>query len=409
MRNGWYLMGLAWLMAACSGAPQGGAEGVCTVDVAGAMENHVELKMSELGKSVRYIPLETNDSCLVGRNPRLQVLDNHLLVYVNKECMVFDKEGKFLNRVGHVGDDPEGYSSAVPTYNDVDGSLYFKRRPATLQRYGLQGDYLGKVTVPTPPDSPSDYAFTDSLIIGYYANILGGENLRSLLFFNEAGELLDTVPSLLPDTPGKSHTDIASFNIRHAGISFFSIVDYKDGSRSSFIGYDFPLWKSNGQVRLNEAFCDTIYTVKRDGLEPYIVFQLGKWHWGADARMSSDAHESRLVLSTVFETPSVIFFQCVRSLYAEDPVAINGVYDRATGTTRMNLEEKGFADDLTGFMPFHPQAYSARGEFAAILDAGKVLAWLEEHPDATRNEQLARLAAELDEEANPVVVLTVPE
>ena len=409
MRNGWYLMGLAWLMAACSGAPQGGAEGVCTVDVAGAMENHVELKMSELGKSVRYIPLETNDSCLVGSNPRLLVLDNHLLVYANKECMVFDKEGKFLNRVGHVGDDPEGYSSAVPTYNDVDGSLYFKRRPATLQRYGLQGDYLGKVKVPTPPDSPSDYLFADSLIIGRYANMLGGEHLRSLLFFNGTGEQLDTVPSLLPDMPGKGVNDIAGISVRRTGISRFVMTAYNDGSSSSSIVENLPLWKSNGQVRLNEGFCDTIYTVKRDGLEPYIVFQLGKWHWGADARMSSDAHESRLVLGAVFETPSVLFFQCVRSLYAEKPETINGVYDRATGTTRMNLEEEGFADDLTGFMPFHPQAYSARGEFASILDAGKVLAWLEEHPDAARNEQLAQLAAGLDEEANPVVVLTVPE
>ena len=74
------------------------------------------------------------------------------------------------------------------------------RRPGKLQKYDLQGNYRGGVTIPTPPDSPSDFSFTDSVIIGRYGNIVG-DNGRALLLFNEAGELIDTVPSLLPVLP----------------------------------------------------------------------------------------------------------------------------------------------------------------------------------------------------------------
>ena len=39
MRKGWlYATGLVCLMAACTGTPQSSADGLCSIDVAGAME-----------------------------------------------------------------------------------------------------------------------------------------------------------------------------------------------------------------------------------------------------------------------------------------------------------------------------------------------------------------------------------
>ena len=137
MRKGWlYATGLVCLMAACTGTPQSSADGLCSIDVAGAMEKPAE-------------------SCLIGGNPNILLLDKQIAVVSGKNCFLFDKEtGKFLTKVGHVGEDPEAYSGPAPTYNDVDGLLYFMRRPATLQKYDMQGKYRGKLTIPTPPASP---------------------------------------------------------------------------------------------------------------------------------------------------------------------------------------------------------------------------------------------------------------
>lgn len=154
MRKGWlYATGLSCLMAACTGTPQSSADDeLCSIDVAGAMEKPAELKLSELGSDVRYVPLETTDSCLVGGSPNILLLDKEIVVFSRQTCFIFDKEsGKFLSKVGHLGDDPEAYSTAAPTYNDVNGLLYFMRRPGKLQKYDLQGNYRGGVTIPTPP------------------------------------------------------------------------------------------------------------------------------------------------------------------------------------------------------------------------------------------------------------------
>ena len=66
-----YVTGAVGLMlAACQPSAQKASEGgLLHIDVAGAMEVLTELKVSDLGTHVRYVPLETNDSCLIGRNP----------------------------------------------------------------------------------------------------------------------------------------------------------------------------------------------------------------------------------------------------------------------------------------------------------------------------------------------------
>lgn len=406
MKKDWlYAVCFVCLAAACSGTPQTEVEGVCTIDVAGAMENPVELKLSELGNDVRYVALETTDSCLVGANPDVVLLDKYILVTFRNACLVFDKSsGKFLNKVGHTGDDPEAYSYATIIYNDVDNLLYFKRGSNVLQKYDLQGNYRGKVVIPTPPAAPADFIFTDSLIIGHYNNIARGYNARALLFFNEAGEQIDTVPSLLPVLEEKGMEDIAGISIQKQGISGIVLSDFKDGSRAAAIsGHPF-LWKSNNKIRFKENFNDTVYTVNRDNLQPYLVFDMGKWHWGAEARTDSKNNESRLLVGAVFETKDNVFFQCIRGLYTDEPETFNGIYDRKAGTTHLYAEKAGITDDLTGFMPFRPKTCSARGEYATIVGADEVLAWLEEHPETAGNEKSAELK-KLTEDSNPVVVI----
>ena len=410
MRKGWlYATGLSCLMAACTGTPQSSADGLCSsIDVAGAMEKPAELKLSELGSDVCYVPLETTDSCLVGGSPNILLLDKEIVVFSRQTCFIFDKEsGKFLSKVGHLGDDPEAYSTAAPTYNDVNGLLYFMRRPGKLQKYDLQGNYRGGVTIPTPPDSPSDFSFTDSVIIGRYGNIVG-DNGRALLLFNETGEQLDTVPSLLPVLPNRGVDDINSISVKKQGNAGIILTTFKSGDASASVAGIPFLWKSDNKIRYKENFNDTIYTVEGNELTPYIAFSTGKWHWGAEARTESKDNEKRLLVGCIFETDHTVFFQCIRGLYTDEPETFNGIYDRKANTTRMYAEKEGIKDDLTGFMAFRPKACSAQGEYGMIIDAGEVMTWLEENPEAAENEKLSALK-ELTDDSNPVVIITVPK
>ena len=70
-------------------------------------------RLSEIAKSIRIVPLETNPGCLIGSTSHLYVGKNSILVSTSggeNKLMHFTSEGKFLNKIGGVGKGPGEYS-----------------------------------------------------------------------------------------------------------------------------------------------------------------------------------------------------------------------------------------------------------------------------------------------------------
>ena len=121
--------------------------------------------------------------------------------------MVFDKDsGKFLRSIGHIGNDPGGYSEATFWIDDITGELYFIGWNGTLMRYDLQGNYLGDVKVASNLGvrNPACFVFTDSLIVSHQLSLLpiqGNEKKSPFLLLDKQGNVIDSIPSLLPVIP----------------------------------------------------------------------------------------------------------------------------------------------------------------------------------------------------------------
>lgn len=83
------------------------------IQLSDAMDRTELLDASELSETVTYIPLETNDSVIVGNIPDITVLDSVILVSsLSQSLQAFDrKTGKFIANIGHIGNDPEGYAA----------------------------------------------------------------------------------------------------------------------------------------------------------------------------------------------------------------------------------------------------------------------------------------------------------
>ena len=122
----WGIMLLAMMWSACSSGQGEKTQGV--IDVSSAFENLTELKVSQLGKTVRYVPLETTDESLIGATAALHLLKDKILVVTEGKCMSFDKTtGKYLGNIGHTGDDPEGYTYATCYINPKDEKMLVRR------------------------------------------------------------------------------------------------------------------------------------------------------------------------------------------------------------------------------------------------------------------------------------------
>lgn len=393
----------ASMMISCQPTSQKADNTLTVINIESAAAKQTELKVSELGSNIRYLPLETTDSCLIGNKPKIKIIENRILVLSNNTVYCFDKEtGNFLNTIGHTGDDPQGYSSNLPSYNKSDGMLYFNRQPDQLQRYDMKGIYHGKVTIATPPSIPSSFAFLDTLLVGHYHNIAQlNKHNRALAFFTKNGMLIDTISSVLPTLPSMEVSDIASINVFMLGNAGTIISKFKDGTSSIGILNPTSLWEQDGELRFKEAFNDTIYNVSATKkLEPWAVFHLGEYGIKYKERWSEDESDGKLIPIFLLESKQKLFFQCAEGLSK----TLNGIYDKSSGTTHMNKEENGFTDDINGFMDFKPNTCSEKGEYAQMVEAADVINFFDENPEEKKNKAFATLL-NIGEDDNPVVVL----
>lgn len=403
------------LLASCSKTTSSQKSGeMIEIDIVSGMAELTDLKVSDLGKTIRYVPLETTDSCLVGDKPRVRLLRDKIMVITKKQCLLFDKQtGKFLCSVGHIGEDPEGYSETMCWINDESDLIYFFRRPDKLMKYNQQGEMVGTVSVPQTSGVPDYFTFSDSTIIGHYGNTMGVP-VRSLVFFTESGEVLDTIPSLLPATSMFNMGDLKGFSILKStdiygnlGLDGLVLMDFKDDTRIITAPNSCLLWKCDGDVRFTELFTDTLYTVKNHTLRPYLAFNTGEYHWGMEERMSKENTKERIRISYVAESSDRLFFQYIKGSH-DRYGPYNGIYDKKSGITKFASTGAGFIDDLTHFMPVYPTTVNGtQGEYASLVGVPEIQKWLKEHPETKIDGKLAFLN-QLDDEANPVIVILEP-
>lgn len=386
------------------------------IDIASGIEHLTTLKASDIVTDIQYIPLETNDNCLVSGSPSIQVFNNKIVITSRKDCFLFNKEdGKFICSVGHVGNDPEGYRSAQCWIDEITGIFYFKGWKNELIKYDQNGKFLGKITLPKEPeptDSPSHFIFSDSLIIGRYSNMTGYD-IRSLAFFSQNGQLIDTIPSLISITP-MSISDIASIsilkgdkaheqygNVTQTGIV---LVEYKNDKKSLSTPANPVLWKNKKNICFKPDFVDTIYTIEGTKIKPYLTYNTGKYHCPETERHNTSNIKDYIAILLTIENEHNIFFQFVKDLYNQ-PILYNGLYDKKNKTTKIAAGDQKITDDITNFMPIQPiKSNNNGGEYISIIQASDALSWLEEHPRETTNKQVEALKL-LKEDDNPIIVI----
>ena len=409
---------LAGLMMACSPASQDQAEG--SIDVLPAFENLTKLKVSHLGKNIRYVPLETTDSSLIGSGCKASLLGDKIMVTYGmrgeSHCYLFDsKTGKFVREIGHKGEDPRGYSEPKAYVHPVTGNLYFHRAPNKLIKYTQEGEFLGEVEMPNGLTSGLYPLLTKDGMLVYEGETFNAQHQSQLYYLDEAKG--KTAEVALPDVVKSEEIDpsgIQSISVLGAGADVYGLLGYagtikvgfKDETQGLFM-FNYPaVWAMGDDYHFHETFGDTIYQVKGQELEPYRYFNMGERYLPKAERGKKEGNEEKLSITYVMETPHLIYFQCAKNLY-NDLTMYDGLYRKSDGVVMMNHIKEGFTDDLTGFAPFRPMNRTNDGGFVGMLKIEEIQDWLEEHPEVKLEGALAPLDG-LADDANPVVVIVEP-
>jgi hypothetical protein len=169
-----------------------------------------DVRLSELLEDFKFIPLETNEKCLIS-NTKIHFSEDYILVGTQNfpgtaRLYRFDKNGNFIDEIGKAGRGPgenEGEVIEVINYCEENNTILAKwtGRNDNPQLYNNNGTLL--FDIQKPENQPwhifrDIYSWDDS--IWFSSGSIAGQNITSLsdsvalIFYNKAGEIVRKIP-----------------------------------------------------------------------------------------------------------------------------------------------------------------------------------------------------------------------
>lgn len=152
--------------------------GVCLITSCSKVETHnamfqldeaTENKglMSELLTSVEYIPLETNDNCLLDALSKQLYRKEYFYASSNGEIMKFNKEGRFVGKLSRLGNAAFEYASIVDydvVHRDGNTEIWVAHSKG-ISRYDAETfDFIGLIKLSCPV-THLKYVSDDTIIL----------------------------------------------------------------------------------------------------------------------------------------------------------------------------------------------------------------------------------------------------
>ena len=326
-------------------------------------------RMSKLFCKVRYVPLETTEECLLSYI-HVQKIQDYILAWDYNSCCLFSaRDGRFIRRIGHIGDDPEAvYSFYENFYNPYDGLLYFLGVNGVQVKYGLDGKYAGKMKVPLCTSaSPQIIAPLDSMTFcAFFANRSGQETKKIVLFDNNG--------NVKKEYPNNNFVKTNKY-----------ILDTADGL----------MYKYNENLYFKEKFVDTVYQVNNNQLEAKYILNITPYSIPYQERFYR--HKEAINTISIIENDVNIAFD-----YNKSGVNQLCIYNKHTDKSSYYLYENGIVDDINKFMSVRISTTCDDGTCLGVLNASDICDYIEKNGIPT-NPNL-NFTKTISSDDNPVVV-----
>lgn len=320
--NKWILL-LCGALAACGESKQ--EEKRCQrIDMVTILEQDEEsIALAERAKTVRLIPLETNDSTLIGWIASPVFIQDEKILIQHTNISVFDLDGKFICNVGSKGGGPEEYNSIGNLWADAEG-IYVLDSQKWIKTFGWDGKWIRTQAIPQRGIREA-FPLSDNRIAGYIQNISGSEPYRFHIFRDTT--VLQSIPYAKTFPAGT-----------------ISMVFYDECK----------LFETPEGIFFKEMFNDTIFAITdKDELRPVWNVDLGKYRVAEDARYTlTDPRQS------LFQNSANL---SVIGLW-NDELFFTAYFNNKTFLLSYN-EKEGKVHNLSYTYPDHSFAFSEKKTF----------------------------------------------
>jgi hypothetical protein len=341
------------------------------------------LLASSIFKNVRTIILDDDEYAVIGHIDELQVFENYLFImdkYKAKKLFIYNKDGKFVRQIGAQGQGPGEYTDLY------DFCLDTQKR----EIYLLSSS--GKVLIYNFDDGK----FIKSLNFGvqrarcYYLSLINNKLYTAIIPFdsNVPGNLL-------------LEMDIETGNKQE----YLDANTYNCGwNRSVFNPSNFIFGKLTDSQRFVETYMNTIMSIDKDGVKPYISLYHKDWVRNSDILSKKELEDrntrqsvilikaGRLCLDQHYymESSKFIYFLCFGAMRLY-PVFIDKNTQKATEYKEIHHDLIYTQDDvfICYFTSYNSQAAYYIGEmpyFIEKIHENDIL-----RPDLDKKDELLKL------------------
>ena len=365
-----YLLFLILLLGNCT--PKEQSQG--TVVDFGAF---TKISDNQLLEQYRFVKLETNESCLLGAIDQIEVFANKIYIldsYQTKSIYVFDKEGKYLNRLeGNRRGPGEFLMPLCFAIDPTDSALIVKdHQQSALLRYALNDlSFIDKIKTEEYPISFGVIPEQEALAF-YYPD--RGNNDYQLRITDKNGQF---IKELLPVDPKSK--------VLH-------------GLGQNFYVYD-------GKLNVFPHFSNTIFSITPDSTTQRYHFYFGDYHFPDDEIFQKKEYNSQAIMSEIMNNSYVRLMapyetdeHLLVKYYVKRQVLL-GIYNKKKHTA-INLDPEMVIDSLhLGTFPV-PIGFN-HNEFIGQLTLDI------QQKNRIMIPELQKLMADYSEDSNPILILVI--
>jgi hypothetical protein len=210
-----------------------------------------ELKLSDLAEDVEYVPLETNEKCLIGNRMPNPVLTDEYIFVGN---MQFDRKGKFIRHIHQTGQGPNEDFIRCTGYDKKNKLIYMYGNypPYRILVYDFNGKVVRTISNPLK-DEPDSSGGTSFFVSGIICDDNGNVILYPDYVFKQ---VMYKYVVISPD--GK---------VIHKEKNY-DVCTFKEGQGRGpimmDITYSSPFCKNQSEYYLKKDYNDTIFRINPD-------------------------------------------------------------------------------------------------------------------------------------------------
>lgn len=337
------------------------------IDIEKALDNpsSQKLNLSEFVDDIKYIPLQTISQSVIGGKhiPPVFVSEN----FIFYGDMMFDRNGRFIRKLGKIGQGPEEYLMALGITADEE-----------RQEFYVHDNFSRNIYI---------YDFNNT----FKKKIQASDRGNNILSFGNGNILL------IRDFFGY-FDDFYEYRVINTNTG--EIVYTRD---SGIMGNKYLsniqnlIWRYNTQTFYYEGSTDSIFRLKENGAidTPRFIINLGKYK-------NSDS-EKFIRVGEIVENSQYLFF----SISAKNGL-FYGAYEKQTEKTVMKKFDEFFNNDIDGgFLWLFKDTYDGREGFYSIFpylakERIEMLSKQNTGYDKEKNQKLRQLINNVEEDDNQI-------